>query len=579
MDELPKDHPKEQDPPAVTEETKQPEEPVQNTVRWELECHDLVELVAKSEEFTRNIRQPTHDNWVRNILMSQPTEEDRTKMAHMIECQVRRCRTIVHHSLWPLIEEFLKIKRESGTTKEKKLYAEMTADDFIKRTMTKRPLYFFGSSDSTLLRDGTSPPCGDWSHVAKDDDEDEPRQISIENYMTYDEIQISALIGASCPCFFINEGGRTNHGKASRNARFPLEGVYVGLVGARFEKQQYMESQYILVRQKENTAEKFFGANPKNPDAMEAKLRKMWANFYGFSHLHTFQEIDELYKDPDPEKKKNAEEMFYFHHPHQWADPFYMNKIIYQKRMRITVESFLADADRHGKWEAERTDIPEDDKKSGVFCHVVGLGLGVWQVANKQGAWLLAVFADAICAGDYKHIKHIDFSWFQDSKCGDAEDGKFLKDHAGNDIKITFSKRNPADDLPDDDDDLLLVAMYAWDGNSFPGNEYWGGMLSASGDPAAACCSTIPELQNPEINKFLLEIEKLNSVWNPSMKTSVEEEFEKLREKPSPTPPTSPTTSEIEMKEDGEESSTAESTEDATTPTTASASASQSGTQ
>ena len=42
--------------------------------------------------------------------------------------------------------------------------------------------------------------------------------------------------------------------------------------------------------------------------------------------------------------------------------------------------------------------------------------------------------------------------------------------------------------------------MFAWDGNSYIGNEYWEGMLTASGDPAAASCSFIPELLNPDIN-------------------------------------------------------------------------------
>lgn len=64
-------------------------------------------------------------------------------------------------------------------------------------------------------------------------------------------------------------------------------------------------------------------------------------------------------------------------------------------------------------------------------------------------------------------------------------------------LKVVFSKRNPAEKLTGGE---LLVLSYAWDGNAFPGNEYWGGSLAGSGDPAAACMSTIAELHNPLVN-------------------------------------------------------------------------------
>jgi hypothetical protein len=39
------------------------------------------------------------------------------------------------------------------------------------------------------------------------------------------------------------------------------------------------------------------------------------------------------------------------------------------------------------------------------------------------------------------------------------------------------------------------------------GNEYWLGFLFASGDPAAAACSLISELQNPYVNPTLTQSE------------------------------------------------------------------------
>ena len=43
----------------------------------------------------------------------------------------------------------------------------------------------------------------------------------------------------------------------------------------------------------------------------------------------------------------------------------------------------------------------------------------------------------------------------------------------GTDVRFVFNKRDPFAKLEGEDEDKLLVAMYAWDGNSFPGKNFF----------------------------------------------------------------------------------------------------------
>lgn len=339
---------------------------------------------------------------------------------------------------------------------------------------------FFGAKDISVLRDNSTPKGTDWQLVGQH----EEGKIKIEEYLTYDEMQISALLGASCQTFFFNEGARDNQGVPGPFPDYPYPGFYIGLVGPRMEKPHHMESQYLLVQPESDES-----------SPTERYLAKMFADFYGtwlptYADIHAFSEEDrKMYPKLDPS-------LFYEggddSEPYVPPPPKYFNVELYQKRIEISVETFLCEANERGKAVGKS-----------VYCHVVGLGLGSWQVTPKQANWMLEVFETTIRYYKFPFISDLDFSWFPTKHDFLCDPEGYFKSPS-NKIKIKFSQRNPAALLTGADHGKLLVAMYAWDSNSYPGNEYWTGHLTNSGDPAAACCSMIQELQNPEINLHLL---------------------------------------------------------------------------
>jgi hypothetical protein len=49
--------------------------------------------------------------------------------------------------------------------------------------------------------------------------------------------------------------------------------------------------------------------------------------------------------------------------------------------MAISLESFFADANDRGQAAGKQ-----------VYCHIVGLGLGVWQIHKNQENWFIDVY-------------------------------------------------------------------------------------------------------------------------------------------------------------------------------------------
>lgn len=432
-------------------------------------------IMEQSDKFHKLFRFPSkRNNSVRAMIEEG---ESREVLLHM----ANTTRPIVDKRLKSFIEEFLELKRACGNDAEKELYSEPrftgvnAAEEFVVRCLVNRPVVFYTSYDFHSTKDGKDDP---FQHgfraMATNID-------WLRQYISYDEIAISALISVSVPSFFINSGSRSNYAMKGNPGTFERRGVITGCVGARFERREEMEWKYMLISRQQNTVENGYGPyDPSNPKSVELRP---WAKLYGVEYFPTFDET--IAANHDYVLREAFINRFC-----EVSAGSYLNTEVYMNRMRLTVEPFLRDAnERSGK----------ESKKA--HCVVVGLGLGVWRLTPMQTYFLVDTYRAILNEVHLPNIAEITFSWFDRvTSCGSAQSGSpFGENGAGNGgIIINFSKADPH--IPLRSAEQLLVVQYAWDGNSYPGNEYWRQELAASGDPAAACSSLIADLQNPVVN-------------------------------------------------------------------------------
>ncbi|KAI4595267.1 hypothetical protein KJ359_006941 [Pestalotiopsis sp. 9143b] len=404
------------------------------------------------------ITTSTDKDAVKTVLGLLPIETNSiTKFdANQIRADAAATRIIVDHRFPALVEAFLEHKRAHGSDAEKDVYqtaATWSWEQQTRRLIEKRPLMFMGGSDSTVMRDGVqvNHMRKEWDRVGTDA-EVGSRYLRLTDYLSYDEIMLGSLVGVSGPSYFINTGERHNVGRPGARGTFEPRGIVVGLVGARFERADRMDSVFCIPAV----------ARPRQ----HQELTQIFADFFG--------------RGLRPER------------------PF--NHSMYKERIKISASLLLCEANERAKAEGKR-----------AYVHVVGLGLGVWAPAGDRDVpeAYVEAFADVIedAPGLWPHVGTVNFSHLRVSK---AAQDDVAEAGAKEGVDVLFSLRAPADPLPDHKKDELLVVSYAWDGNSFPGNEYWNDSLSASGDPAQACMSTIAELHNPILNpQFLNNIQTL----------------------------------------------------------------------
>ncbi|QQR62603.1 DUF4804 domain-containing protein [bacterium] len=354
-----------------------------------------------------------------------------------------------------------------------------------------------------------------------------------------DEVKIGALIGTISGTHFINDGNRMNNARFEKLQDRLSKGWVAAQVGACFEKENILEWQEVFITENQNTVEHGYGKQHKSGDAAH-DFKKLWQEFYELKEpLPTFGEVKQFCTASPA--TKTIEEIKYIKLDAKGT--LYCNLEVYKKRMEAVLIPFLKIADELGI-----------HHEKDVCLYATGLGLGVWaqvpapystlqnietlpkaiqhefrsyfKIEQNQVIDVLKYLCSYVQIKIYEsyfakyqasRIKKVYLSWFMNNhhnKDTVLQTIDTKPTHYKNDVSKKLTTWNKTEvfwtTLPPaspffENEAMINVSNFAWDGATQVGNEYWIEALTASADPAAAAASHITTYQNPHVNEKLLE--------------------------------------------------------------------------
>lgn len=410
--------------------------------------------------------------------------------------------------LAPEDEGFMNLLEQVVSSPEYKPHIGDATDRFklIQRLIYNRPLVFYLDTNNSLgmIRPGNVDAL---DHVAGRFDP----YIDGKDEKKYHLISLAALMGCWSLTPIINSGIKNSNEnkRLLREQKFfngePKKGNYnteayvCGLVGARFEKPNQMEDAYI--RDEENQT-----------NIIHQRLRELFKSKIELNngkYKHT-------YRNQKPINKYN----------------------LYRERIRMTLELFFKQCYNistkkdellfpiitgigAGEWVKGSgmpvnviNDIIEDCVLSIIednedYRTTFSLGIRFSSLTNNTGdvpPRQIPIYSDikprAILPSNAFIKKYVDhYSWLDKYPVYHTHwlTGSPQTFFSENELYDQFGKVN-----------VKQALLFAWDGNSFVGNEYWGGNMIGSQDPVTVSSCCIAQLCNPFINQVM--IRKINYV-------------------------------------------------------------------